>query len=81
MGEIHTYQCLYLTYPLEISVLYFVLKYYQVYQVKEDEMGRACSTNEGKLNAYKILVENPEGTRPLGRPRRRWVGNIKMDLR
>jgi hypothetical protein len=28
-----------------------------------------------------ILVLNPEGKRPLGRPRRRWVDNIKMDLR
>jgi hypothetical protein len=44
-------------------------------------MGRACSTNVAKRNAYRILVENPEGRRPLGRPRRRWVNNIKMDLR
>jgi hypothetical protein len=34
-----------------------------------------------KRNAYRILGGNPEGKRPLGRPRRRWVGNIKMDLR
>jgi hypothetical protein len=34
-----------------------------------------------KINAYRILVGNPEGKRPLGRPRRRWVDNIKMDLR
>jgi hypothetical protein len=33
-----------------------------------------------KRNAYRILVGRPEGKRPLGRPRRRWVGNIKMDL-
>jgi hypothetical protein len=32
-------------------------------------------------NAYKILVGKPEGKRPLGRSRRRWVDNIKMDLR
>jgi hypothetical protein len=32
-----------------------------------------------KRNAYRILVGKPE--RPLGRPRRRWVDNIKMDLR
>jgi hypothetical protein len=32
-------------------------------------------------NAYRILVGKPEGKRPLGRPRRRWVDNIKMDLR
>jgi hypothetical protein len=34
-----------------------------------------------RRNAYRILVGNPEGKRPLGRPRRRWVNNIKMDLR
>jgi hypothetical protein len=32
-------------------------------------------------NAYRILVRNPERKRPLGRPRCRWVDNIKMDLR
>jgi hypothetical protein len=31
--------------------------------------------------AYNILVGRPEGRRPLGRPRRRWKDNIKMDLR
>jgi hypothetical protein len=34
-----------------------------------------------KRNAYRIFVGKPEGKRPLGRPRRRWVHNIKMDLR
>ena len=32
-------------------------------------------------NAYRVLVGKPEGTRPLGRPRRRWEDGIKMDLR
>jgi hypothetical protein len=32
-------------------------------------------------NAYRILVGKPEGKEPLGRPRRRWVDNIKMDFR
>jgi hypothetical protein len=50
-------------------------------QVKEDKMGRAWSTNGEKRNAYRTLVENPEGKRPLRRPRRRWVDNIKIDLR
>jgi hypothetical protein len=50
-------------------------------QVKEDEMGRACTTNGEKRNAYGILVGKPEGKRPLVRPRRRWVNNIKMDVR
>jgi hypothetical protein len=44
-------------------------------------MGGACSTNGDKRNAYRILVRKPEGKRPLGRPRRRWVNSIKMDLR
>jgi hypothetical protein len=39
-------------------------------------MGGACSTN-----GVKILVEKPEGKRPLGRPICRWMGNIKMNLR
>jgi hypothetical protein len=34
-----------------------------------------------KRNAYGILVGKPEGKRPLGRSRRRWVDNIKIDLR
>jgi transposase len=34
-----------------------------------------------KRNAYRILVRKPEGKRPLGRPRRRWVDSVKMDLR
>jgi hypothetical protein len=34
-----------------------------------------------KRNAYRILVGKPEGNRPLGRPRRRWVDSFKMDLR
>jgi hypothetical protein len=50
-------------------------------EVKEDEMGRACSTNKARRNAYRILVGKPEGKRPLGRPRRRWMDIIKMDLR
>jgi hypothetical protein len=33
-----------------------------------------------KRNAYRLLVGKPDGKRPLGRPRRRWVDNIKRDL-
>jgi hypothetical protein len=43
-------------------------------------MGGSCSTNEKKRNAYRLLVGKPEGIRPLGRPRCRWVDNIRMDL-
>jgi hypothetical protein len=33
-----------------------------------------------KRNVYRLLVGKPEGKRPLGRTRRRWIDNIKMDL-
>jgi hypothetical protein len=34
-----------------------------------------------KRNTYRLLVRKPDGKRPLGRPSRRWVDNIRMDLR
>jgi hypothetical protein len=34
-----------------------------------------------RRGAYRALVGKPEGRRPLGRPKRRWEDNIKMDLR
>jgi hypothetical protein len=43
-------------------------------------MGGAYSKNGEKRNLYRLLVGKPEGKRPLGRARRRWVGNIRMDL-
>jgi hypothetical protein len=43
-------------------------------------MGGPFSTNGEKKNAYRLLVGKQEGKRPLGRPRRRWVDNIRMDL-
>jgi hypothetical protein len=36
---------------------------------------------EESRSVYRVLVGKPEGKRPLGRPRRRWRDNIKMDLR
>jgi hypothetical protein len=41
-------------------------------------MGEACNTNGEIRNAYRLLVGKEN--RPLGRPRRRWVDNIRMDL-
>jgi hypothetical protein len=36
---------------------------------------------EEERGVYRVLVEKPEGKRPLGRPRRRWEDNIRMDLK
>jgi hypothetical protein len=44
-------------------------------------MGGACGAHGEVRNAYKILVGRPEGSRPVGRIRRCWEDNIKMDLR
>jgi hypothetical protein len=44
-------------------------------------MGVECSTNVEKRNAFRISVGKPEKKRPLGRLRRTWVDNIKIDLR
>jgi hypothetical protein len=44
-------------------------------------MGRACSMNGEKSNAYRIFVGKLEGKRPLGRPKRRRVKDVKMNLR
>jgi hypothetical protein len=43
-------------------------------------MGGPCGTNGEKRNANRLLVGKPEGKRLLGRPRRRWVDNIRMYL-
>ena len=48
--------------------------------MEKNEIGGACGTYGGKMKcAYWVLVWR-QGRRPLGRPRRRWEGNIKSDL-
>jgi hypothetical protein len=43
-------------------------------------MGRACGTYGEERGVHRVLVGKPEGKRTLGRPRRRWENNIKMNL-
>ena len=43
-------------------------------------MGGACGAYGEEIVVHRVLVGKPEGKRPLGRPRRRWEDNIKMDL-
>jgi hypothetical protein len=45
-------------------------------------VGWTCNTHGGgeRIGVYRVLVERPEGRRPLRRPRRRWEDNIKLDL-
>jgi hypothetical protein len=46
----------------------------------KNEMGGSCGRYGERRYAYRLLVEIPEGRRPLGRPRRRWEDNIQMYL-
>jgi hypothetical protein len=57
-----------------------------VYQITDENcvfgfsVGGTCGANKGEQDAHRLLVGKPEGKRPLGRPRRRWVDNIKIDV-
>ena len=51
------------------------IKFWQLYRWA----GHVARMGEER-GAYKVLVGKPEGKRPLGRPRRRWVDNVRMDL-
>ena len=49
-------------------------------KLEKNEVGWACGAYGRGEGAYRVLVGKPEGKRPLVRPRRRWVDNIRMDL-
>jgi hypothetical protein len=49
-------------------------------QIEKNEMGGACSTYGEKERGIEDFVGRPEGRQPLGGPRRRWEGTLKMDL-
>jgi hypothetical protein len=49
--------------------------------IKSRRMRWAGHVARMRRSAYRIWVGMPEGKRPLGRPKRRWVDNVKMDLR
>jgi hypothetical protein len=57
-------------------------KYCSGDKIEKNEMGGACSPygREERCTVYRGLVGKPEGKGPLGRSRRRWENNIKMDL-
>jgi len=48
--------------------------------LQANEMGWACGGMGEERGVYRVFLGKPEGKRPLGRPRRRWVNNIRIDL-
>jgi hypothetical protein len=63
----------------ELHNLYFAPSVIRIIRSRKMRLAGACSTNREKKNAYRLLVGKPEGKSTLGRPRRRWIDNIKMD--
>ena len=60
------------TYRYEQTHFEFILKWYK-------KSGHVVRVGEER-GVYRVLVGKPDGKKPLGRPRRRWVDNIRMDL-
>jgi hypothetical protein len=56
-------------------------QYCSVDKIEKNEMGERVARIWEKRGVYRVLVEKPEERRLLGRPRRRWEDNIKMDLK
>jgi hypothetical protein len=65
----------------ELYALYSSLNIIQVIKSRRLRWAGHVARMEERRGAYRALVGKPEGRRPLGRPRRRWEDNIKMDLR
>ena len=76
-------------FPILFSITFYTIVLFDLYSspnivrvIKSRRMrwaGHVARMGEEK-GAYRVLVGKPEGKRPLGRPRRRWVDNIRMDL-
>jgi hypothetical protein len=63
----------------ELNDLYSLPNNVQVVKSRRRWAGHVARRGEGR-GVHRVLVGNPAGRRPLGRSRRRWEGNIKMDL-
>jgi hypothetical protein len=64
----------------ELHDLYFLPSIIRIIKSRRMRWVGLVGQKGEKMNAYRLLAGNPEGKRPSGRPRRRWIDNIKMDL-
>ena len=71
---------LYLLLLLDLNDLYFAPNILRVIKSRRMRLAGHVARMGEERGAYRVLVGKPEGKRPLGRPRRRWVDNIRMDL-
>ena len=64
----------------ELNDLYSSPNIVRVIKLRRMRWAGHVARMDEERGAYRVLVGKPEGKRPLGRPRRRWVDNIRMDL-
>ena len=64
----------------ELNDLYCSPNIVRVIKSRRMKGGRECGAYGERRGVCRVLVRKPEGNRPVGRPRRRWENNIKMDL-
>jgi hypothetical protein len=64
----------------DLHTLYCSASIIRIIKSRRFRWARHVARMGEKRNVYRLLVGKPEGKRPLGRPRRRWIDNIKMDL-
>jgi hypothetical protein len=64
----------------ELHNLYSSSSIIRIIKLRRMKLAGHVARMAEKRNMYRLLVGKPEGKRPLGRPRRRWMDNIKMDL-
>jgi hypothetical protein len=57
-----------------------IILYFRIMKARRMRWAGHLARMGEKRNAYRLLMGKPEGKRPLGRPRRSWVDNIRMDL-
>ena len=73
-----------MTEDLSISLPYFYCNFYDLAKVRTLNLRMRWTGHVARMGeesgVYRVLVGKPEGKRPLGRPRCRWVDNIRMDL-
>ena len=67
-------------YNEEINVLYSSPNIVQVIKSRRMRWAGYVARMGEERGLYRVLMRKPEGKRPMGRPRRRWVDNIRMDL-
>jgi hypothetical protein len=70
----------YTYYVMELHNLYSSPSIIRMIKLRRMRWAGHVARMEEKRNAYRILVRKSEGNKPLGRPRRRWVDNIRMDI-